>query len=202
MKVKVAGLNPVIDALQMKSLLGDTRDKRGKIARMIHAGDLIQLRRGLYATRRDLNPLCLASGIYGPSYISYETALSYYGLIPEAVYEITSATLKRPAEFQNIFGRFHYHRVPERVYPVGIERVTESGLPFLIASPTKAVCDRIALEPKIRSMSDVKRWAERMRLDEPIELDRSVLAACAENYQRPAVRFLRRTVEKYGRILP
>jgi hypothetical protein len=51
-------------------------------------------------------------------------------------------------------------------------------------------------------MSDVKRWAELMRLDEAIELDLAVLDACAENYQRPAVRFLRRTVEKYGRILP
>jgi hypothetical protein len=202
MNIKKADLNPVVDALQVKDLLGNTSDKRGKIARMIRFGDLFQLRRGLYATRRDLNPLCLAAGMYGPSYISYETALSYYGLIPEAVYEITSATLKRPAEFQNIFGRFHYRRVPERVYPVGIERVTESGLPFLIASPTKAVCDRIALEPRIRSMSDVKRWAELMRLDEAIELDLAVLDACAENYQRPAVRFLRRTVEKYGRILP
>jgi hypothetical protein len=202
MNIKKADLNPVVDALQVKDLLGNTSDKRGKIARMIRFGDLFQLRRGLYATRRDLNPLCLAAGMYGPSYISYETALSYYGLIPEAVYEITSATLKRPAEFQNIFGRFHYRRVPESVYPVGIERVTESGLPFLIASPTKAVCDRIALEPRIRSMSDVKRWAELMRLDEAIELDLAVLDACAENYQRPAVRFLRRTVEKYGRILP
>ncbi|MEI8206604.1 MAG: hypothetical protein WCG03_06980 [Kiritimatiellales bacterium] len=202
MKVDKASLNSVVDALQVKDLLGNTSDKRGKIARMLRSGDLFQLRRGLYATRRDLNPLCLAAGMYGPSYISYETALSYYGLIPEAVYEITSATLKRSAEFQNIFGRFHYRRVPESVYPVGIERVTESGLPFLIASPTKAVCDRIALEPRIRSMSDVKHWAELMRLDEAIELDLTVLAACAENYQRPAVRFLRRTVEKYGRILP
>ena len=202
MNINEASLNPVVDTLQLKDLLGNTSDKRGKIARMIRAGDLFQLRRGLYATRRDLNPLCLAAGMCGPSYISYETALSYYGLIPEAVYEITSATLKRSAEFQNIFGRFHYRRVPESVYPVGIERVTESGLPFLIASPTKAVCDRIALEPQIRSMSDVKRWAELMRLDEAIELDLFVLDACAENYQRPAVRLLQRTVEKYGRILP
>ena len=202
MNINKASLNPVVDTLQLKDLLGNTSDKRGKIARMIRSGDLFQLRRGLYATRRDLNPLCLAAGTYGPSYISYETALSYYGLIPEAVYEITSATLKRSAEFQNIFGRFHYRRVPESVYPAGIERVTESGLPFLIASPTKAVCDRIALEPRIRSMLDVKRWAELMRLDEAIELDLFVLDACAENYQRPAVRLLQRTVEKYGRILP
>ena len=202
MSINKADLNPVVDALQMKALLGNTSDKRGKIARMIRSGDLFQLRRGLYATRRDLNPLCLAASMYGPSYISFETALSYYGLIPEAVYEITSATLKRPVEFQNIFGRFHYRRVPESVYSIGIERVTESGLPFLMASPTKAVCDRIALEARMRSMSDVKRWAELMRLDQAIEIDPAILNACAETYQRPAVRFLQRTVEKYGRILP
>ena len=186
----------------MKELLENTSDKRGKIARMIHSGDLLQLRRGLYATRRDLNPLCLAASIYGPSYISFETALSYYGLIPEAVYEITSATLKRPKEFQNLFGRFRYRRVPENVCSIGIERITESEIPFLIASPTKAVCDRIALEPRMRFMSDVKRWAELMRLGEQIELDPVILDACAKNYKRPAVRLLQRTAEKFGKILP
>ena len=80
MNINKANLNPVVDTLQLKDLLGNTSDKRGKIARMIRSGDLLQLRRGLYATRRDLNPLCLAAGMYGPSYISYETALSYYGL--------------------------------------------------------------------------------------------------------------------------
>jgi hypothetical protein len=60
--INKANLNPVVDTLQMKALLGNTSDKRGKIARMIHSGDLLQLRRGLYATRRDLNPLCLAAG--------------------------------------------------------------------------------------------------------------------------------------------
>jgi len=202
MSINKDDLNPVVDTLQMKALLGNTSDKRGKIARMIRSGDLFPLRRGLYTTRRGLNPLGLAASIYGPSYISFETALSYYGLIPEAAYEVTSATLKRPAEFQNVFGRFHYRRIPENVYSIGIERVTESGLPFLIASPTKAVCDRIALEARMRSMSDVKRWAELMRLDEATEFDSAILHACAENYQRPAVRFLQRTVEKYGRILP
>ena len=94
------GLEPIVDSLRMKELLGDLSDKRGKIARMIHSGNLFPLRRGLYTTRRDLNPFCLAAPIYGPSYISFETALSLYGLIPEAVYEITSATLRRPKEFE------------------------------------------------------------------------------------------------------
>lgn len=202
MTIKETNPTPIVDSLQVKKVLEKTSDKRGKIARMIHSGDLFRLRRGLYATRRDLNPLCLAASIYGPSYISFETALAYYGLIPEAVYEITSATLKRPKEFENIFGHFNYRRVPESVYSIGIERITEPETPFLIASPTKAVCDRIALEPRMRFMSDVKRWAKLMRLDEQIELDPVILDVCAKNYKRPAVRLLQRTVEKFGGFRP
>ena len=198
----IVSSEPIVDSLRMKELLGDISDKRGKIARMIHSGDLIQLRRGLYATQRDINPYCLAASIYGPSYISFETALSFHGLIPEAVYEITSATLKRPKEFENGFGRYRYHAIPRNVYAVGIERITESGIPFLIASSTKALCDRIALEPRMRSMSDVRQWAKLMRLNADMELDPAILEACAESYGRPAVRVLRRTFETYGGILP
>jgi hypothetical protein len=195
------GLELIVDALCVKEWLGDVIDKRGKIARMIHAGELLQLRRGLYATRRDLHPYCLAASIYGPSYISFDTALAFHGLIPEAVHEVSSATLKRSRAFENVFGRYRYRTVPLGVYPLGVERVTEGELPFLIASPTKALCDRIALEPRMRSMSDVRRWAELMRLSEERELDPAILAVCAENYGRPAVRLLRRTVEKHGGVL-
>jgi hypothetical protein len=201
MNMKSPYSEAIIDTLRMKEWIGDVSDKRGKIARMIHTGELLQLRRGLYATRRGIHPYCLAASIYGPSYVSFETALSYYGLIPEAVYEITSATLKRGKEFENVFGRFRYRAVPRNVYPIGIERVTEGGIPFLIASPTKALCDRIALEPRMRSVSEVRQWAELMRLNEEHELDPVILAACAEGYRRPAVRLLRQTVEKYGGVL-
>jgi predicted transcriptional regulator of viral defense system len=193
-----AGLGTIVDTLRLKAHLGDVSDKRGKIARMINACELIQLRRGLYATRNDIDPFCLAASIYGPSYISFETALSFYGLIPEAVTEISSATLKRPKEFENAFGRYRYRSVPRGVYAFGIERIADSSVPFLIASPTKALCDRIALEPRMRSMSDVRKWVTLMRLDSEVELDPAVLEDCAESYRRPAVRFLRRTVERYG----
>jgi predicted transcriptional regulator of viral defense system len=191
----------IVDTLRMKGWMGNVSDKRGKIARMIHTGELLQLRRGLYATRRGIHPYCLAASIYGPSYVSFETALSFYGLIPEAVYEITSATLKRSKEFDNVFGRYRYRTVPRNVYPIGIERITEGGIPFLIASPTKALCDRIALEPRMRSVAEVRQWAELMRLNEEHELDPVILAACAESYRRPAVRLLRQAVEKYGGVL-
>lgn len=201
MNVKDYKSEPILDTLRVKEGLIDFGDKRGKVARMIHAGELIQLRRGLYATRLNINPYCFAASIYGPSYISFDTALSFHGLIPEAVYEITSATWKRSKEFENTFGRYRYRAVPSRVYPVGIERRTEGGIPFLIASPTKALCDRIALEPRMRSMSDVRQWAELMRLNDEHTFDPVILKTCAEKYRRPAVRVLWRTVEKYGGLL-
>ena len=200
MNVTFDSSEPIVDALRVKDLLAGLSDKRGKIARLIQTGELVPLRRGLYATTRDLHPFCLAASIYGPSYISYETALSYHGLIPEAVFEVTSATLKRPRRFENAYGRFCYHRIPREAYAIGIEQVTESGIPFLIASATKALCDRIALESRIRSMVDVRRWLTLMRLDEIFEIDQTVLANCALHYGSPAVRQLHRTVETHGGI--
>jgi hypothetical protein len=187
-----------MDTLLMKGALSGNADYRGKIARLVESGQLLSLRRGLYTTRKDLDPLCLAGSIYGPSYVSYETALSWHGLIPERVAETVCATIKRPAVFENGFGCFRYRHIPPTVYPIGILRMTQSDLPFLLASPTKALCDQIALEAGFRSMSDVRRWLEWVRMEEPLSLDGQELQQCAQNYRRPAVRFLKLTAEKQG----
>jgi hypothetical protein len=186
----------ILDTVRMRDVLAGLADWRGKIARMLGTGELVSLRRGLYASRRDLDPRCLAGPIYGPSYVSFETALAWHGMIPEGVAEVLSATPKRTAGFQNDFGRFHYLTIPKAVYPVGILRVTESDMPFLIASPTKALADRIAREPGFRSMAEVARWMEGMRLDIGDGLDREELSSCAEHYGRPSVRWLSRFAEK------
>lgn len=186
----------ILDTVRMRDALAGLADWKGKIARMLAAGDLVSLRRGLYASRRDLDPRCLAGPIYGPSYVSFETALAWHGMIPEGVAEILSATPKRPAAFENDFGRFRYLTIPKAAYPVGIMRVTESDLPFLISSPTKALVDRIAREPGFRSMADVARWMEGMRVEIGGGLDGGELMECAERYGRPSVRWLLRFAEK------
>jgi hypothetical protein len=194
--------NPILDSCHMRHLLAGVADQRGKIARMLKAGELISLRRGLYARRRNIDPHSLAGSIYGPSYISFETALSWHGMIPEGVSEIRSATIRRAASFDNEFGRFSYQPIPKAVYPVGIVRVTDSDLPFLIASPTKSLIDRIAREPTFRSMADVARWLEGMRIELPPQLDQAQLRECAANYGRPAVRWLLRYAEKNNLVTP
>jgi hypothetical protein len=187
---------PILDTVRMKHVLRGYANHRVKTARLLASGQLISLRRGLYASRRDLDPLCLAGSIYGPSYISYETALAWHGMIPEGVIEILSATVKRHASFTNDFGRFRYFTIPKTVYPTGIERIADSDLPFLIASPTKALADSIAREPGFRSMANVARWMEGMRIDVGIGLNRQELGECAKLYERPAVRWLMRYAEK------
>lgn len=191
----------ILDTVRMRDMLVGLADWKGKIARMLSTGELVSLRRGLYASRRDIDPRCLAGPIYGPSYVSFETALAWHGMIPEGVAEILSATLKRRAVFENDFGRFRYQAIPKAVYPIGIGRVTESDLPFLIASPTKALVDRIAGESGFRSMADVARWIEGMRADIEGRLNREELLACAEYYGKPSVRLLLQFVEK-NQLIP
>lgn len=193
---------PILDTVRMRHTLRGFANQRVKIARLLESGELISLRRGLYASRRDLDPHCLAGPMYGPSYISFETALAWHGMIPEGVKEMLSATIKRSASFENDFGRFRYFNVPKAIYPTGIQRIVDADLPFLIASPTKALADSIAREPGFRSMANVARWMDGMRIDVSIGLNREELAECAKFYERPSVRWLLRYAEKNQLFTP
>lgn len=80
----------------------------------------------------------------GPSYVSLDSALSYYGFIPERVYGITSVTIKNARTFVTTAGIFSYVRQPAPYYAFGIRHVNLSEEQFaLIASPEKAICDKI-----------------------------------------------------------
>jgi len=186
---------------QLKDALGAYGNPKMKVSRMLAAGELIPVRRGLYLRDRTVNPLALATTIYGPSYVSFETALAWHGLIPERVEEILSATLKRPAVCETAVGRYRYRHVPARVFSIGIDRVEDTSLPWLLASPAKALCDTIALNATIRSQRDVRGWLDAMRLGELSALDRDQLAACAEHYGRPSVRLLCRYLAKTPSVL-
>ena len=184
--------SPLISHGQLKDVLRAYGNPRMKVSRMQSAGELIPLRRGLYLRDRAVDPLALALAIYGPSYVSFESALAWHGLIPERVVEVGCATLKRPAEFETPVGRFRYRHVPARVFSIGIERVEDPLLPWLLASPTKALCDSVALDASIRSQKDVRVWLEAMRIEDLPPLDRDQLVACAAGYGRSAVRHLAR----------
>jgi predicted transcriptional regulator of viral defense system len=137
----------VTDA-EFQALLKGTSDSRyGKVKRLLAQGKLLHIRRGLYCLTEELgcrikpHPYELAQHVYGPSYISLESALSFHGLIPERVYSITSVTAKRAKEFNSPLGLFSYLHVPPENLLVGVELVNDNGYPFFVAKPWKAICD-------------------------------------------------------------
>lgn len=141
-----------------------------KISRLVDKQELFPLVRGLYETDRDVSGQCLAGVMFGPSYLSFEYALSYYGLIPEAVYTFTSATYdkKKAKEFGNVFGRFSYRDVPTEVYPYGILIQEENGYIYQMASPEKALCDKLYTMPPVGNQKEIVRM-----LFEDLRIERS-----------------------------
>ena len=135
-----------------------------KINELIKQGILVLVKRGIYVPGPNLNiagpePFLLANHIFGPSYVSLDTALSYWGLIPEKVYEISSVTVNKSKTYKTPAGRFSYTRLPLPYYVFGIQRIqlTKTQI-VLIASPEKALCDKIITTPGIllRSAKQVK----------------------------------------------
>ncbi|MCR5662787.1 MAG: hypothetical protein K6G50_11785 [bacterium] len=148
-------------------------DTAGKILRMKRCGELFPLTRGIYETDGNVPGYCLAGAIFGPSYLSFDYALANYGLIPEAVYAYTSATFskKKAKELENHFGRFSYRDVPSEAYPFGIAIKEENGYFYRIASPEKALCDKLYAMPPVTSQTEIEKL-----LFEDLRLDRAEFA--------------------------
>ena len=140
-----------------------------KIRQLVKAGELVSVARGLYETDKSIPGYYLAPIIYGPSYLSFEFALAYYSLIPEAAYNFTSATFekKKAKQYDTPYGTFTYRDVPSEAYPAGIILHTESGYGFQIASAEKAICDVLYIVPPLKNRSELERMLfEDLRIDE------------------------------------
>jgi len=168
--------NIPVDYAVLSSLFSGCKYPRNKIADLETRGILIRLKRGMYVVSPDvsgklLSTELIANHIYGPSYVSMESALGYYGLIPERVRLVRSTTTKRARDFENTISKFEYIHSSEQYYQIGIEQKFIKDYSFLIASPEKALCDLIAFTPEVRP-----RFVNAMRLflEENIRLDMEV----------------------------
>jgi len=95
----------------------------------------------------------IANRIYRPSYISFEMALSYYHLIPESIYTITSASTRRTYNFKTCIADFIYRTVKPELFS-GYNLVNYNGKHFKIASIEKAILDYFYINPDIKKRSD------------------------------------------------
>lgn len=132
---------------------------RNSLTRWTKRGLLVKLRQEWYAFPEMLQrpdfARYVANRIYRPSYISLHTALSIYGMIPEAVTDITSISTLKTASFSNTFGNYTYQNVkPEMFFgykPVmlseGSATIRPIKLTWHIAHPEKALLDLLYLYP-------------------------------------------------------
>jgi predicted transcriptional regulator of viral defense system len=122
---------------------------RDAITRLLRSGSVIRVAPGIYIfgptyRRRPFSREILANLIAGPSYVSFDYALQYHGLIPERVEAVTSAIAGRSRRFETPAGLFIYRPVPERAFAEGLERIeVAGGGGYLIAGPEKALADKI-----------------------------------------------------------
>ena len=131
------------------SVLRDYRRPFDKINELTRQGYLLPIKRGLYIPGPKLrlsrpDPFLLANHLYGPSYVSLDSALAFWGMIPERVMETVSITTKFAKKYETAAGRFTYIHMLPPYYAFGIQQVTlTERQQVLMASPEKALCDKI-----------------------------------------------------------
>jgi len=128
--------------LDIQRFLGRSKiATRFLIHRLKKQGYIIRLRRGLYQLANEKTPdLYIANKLYEPSYISLDFALSYYGVIPETVYEITSVTTKTTRRFNALGKIFSYRHIKKEAF-TGYAPISHQGFTVFIAEPEKAFVD-------------------------------------------------------------
>lgn len=155
---------------------------RNNFVRWVKKGLLVRLRQGYYTFPEYKNKpdftLFFANRIYRPSYISLHTALAFYGIIPEAVVQITSVTSLKTASFQNEFGEYDYKSIREELMFGYDFKTIANGQSIKLARPEKALLDLLYLYPFYNSEKEM----EELRLDEDFLQDELDLQRL-EDYQ-------------------
>ena len=166
--------------LTRQVLLNALRDYKrpwDKIHELVQQRLLLRLKRGIYIPGPKLNivhpePFLLANHLAGPSYVSLETALSWYGIIPERVYEVSSVTSQKSKVYQTPVGKFTYIHLPLPYYSFGIQQMKLSENQYaLVATAEKALCDLVVTTSGIllRSIKQARAlMLEDLRMDENI----------------------------------
>ena len=192
----------VISIQQLLDKYKDYVDPKGKIRRDVESGKLFHIVRGLYETDRNVDGSYLAQFIYGPSYLSFEYVLSKYGLIPEeAKRTYTCATFgkRRRKHYANAFGDYLYRDVPKEVYPYGFKIVVQGNYCYHIATPEKALCDKLYVVEPVASMKSFKALLfDDLRIDEEEfdKLDKEFIRKIAPLYKKRNLNWLAKMVEE------
>ena len=149
----------IYDNNALKLLYKDYSNINQKISLEVKKGNLKRIKRGLYSNNLKIDAPIIANVCYEPSYISFEYALSYYGIIPEFVLIYTSAVYgkKNNKTYKLDVETFEYRSIPNDVFSEGIRFFkNEEGINYKMASIEKALCDVLYSKYTVRSIKDLK----------------------------------------------
>ncbi len=164
----------------------DPGDVRRQLSRWTEAGKLIQLRRSVYALAAPYqqvspHPFLIANTLMPGSYVSLQSALAHYGLIPEYVPQTLSVTTLRPSKWHNPLGDFRFQHITSDLF-FGYQKVSlTAGQEAFVALPEKALLDLIHLTPN----GDNPLFLAGLRLQNLETLDRERLKSLAERAGKP-----------------
>lgn len=133
------------------------RDLRTQLYRFRQKGQLDSPKRGFYAfDLSSIHEFELANQLYQPSYVSLESALNYYGMIPGITQQVTSVNPTKPKKFKTQAGVFSYHQIKQELF-WGYEKIAANGDGhyFQIAEKEKALLDFFYLR-KIKKIDDLR----------------------------------------------
>ncbi|MFH0953470.1 MAG: hypothetical protein V1873_03985 [Verrucomicrobiota bacterium] len=177
----------------------DAVDIGRQLSRWVKTGRLVQLRRGLYMLgaryRKTIpHPFLLANRIRQASYVSLQSALEHYGLIPEYVPVVTSITTRRPCRFSTPAGEFTFRHVRTPLFFDYRRMKLGDGQSAFVATPEKALLDLLYLTPE----SDDRAYLAELRIQNAGALDMNRLAQVAERMES---RKVARAAKRLARVI-
>jgi predicted transcriptional regulator of viral defense system len=187
--LEVVGDEPVFETGLLLAGDVDPNHIRRQLTRWNNAGRLLQLRRGLYALapphqKVKPHPFLIANSMVPGSYVSCQSALSHYGLIPEHVPTVISICAARPRQWDTLLGSYRFRHIRRRyLFGYGTHELGGDQT-ALVAGAEKALLDLIYLTPA----GDSEAYLRSLRLQNLEALDEGTLADLAERYRKPKLR--------------
>ena len=190
---------PYFETKELRLVLGEnfTSTMLVNLKNWANKGYVKMLKRGLYVITEEAQKqetMAFSTKIYEPSYVSLEMALNFYGIIPEAVFTVTSVTTRKTKKFATPVGNFSYQKIKKEAFG-GFETKKNGKFSFNLALPEKALADFFYLKRNI--LNGEKEQFEGYRFDEDFKYDTRKLLSFAKAFESKKVLLLTKNFIKY-----
>ncbi len=183
---------PLFETRELKLILGEKLNRAflNNLKNWERKGYLVKLKKGLFLlenARFEIDPFVAASKIYSPSYVSLETALSFYGIIPEAVFTVTSVTSRKTRSFSNKLGKFTYQKIKKDAF-LGHVTKKKGNISYSFALPEKALVDFCYLNRHV--INGTLTGFESYRFSKEFKYSKNKLLMFSKSFNNKKLKFL------------